>query len=502
LFEDISEGHLMRVNDELLTHRDARARLDLSNGTIIRVGPLSHFILKNMGQRAEGPFTRLKLEIGELFIILKGGSLDVDTPAGLASVRGSYMSVRVIRDTRETMMTCLEGNCQLGSGGGAVNLVAGQSAVVQNFEAAPAPGNMSHDDVAHWLEFHPEATMVVVPLTPSVETLGQEVFTPTSTPTPDSCPHPEGWTAITIAPGDTFESLAATYVVSAEELASANCMDTSAKLAGGMIIFVPSDAGAATPTALHSATPSATATPTASGTAQPSPTSSTGSGTNAEFLYPSGPINEDATCENLFSIDVIDPDGVDYVEVEYSVNDAGFSNSTFARLTYQGGDTYKGFVFINTFANPGTDTVYWRFATADIFNNHQWFPSKGSTPFSYSDSRDCGGEAAPNTTFANLVSPADGSDIVSCANFFSVDVSDPDGLAFVKIEYKINDPNLPSGTYFTLTQSGNTWSGTLTIPTSAPGDTVYWRIWVIDGLGNYIYKPNDIPYSYIDPLGC
>ena len=517
-FMDASTGQLLRENDQLLTHQDARARLDLSNGTIVRVGPLSHFVLQNMDQRDDGPFTRLKLEIGELFIILNGGSVDVDTPSGLASVRGSYMNVVVIPETLETIITCLEGLCQLGNGAGAVNLVAGQSALVENFDAAPTPGNMDDDDVSHWLEFNPEATLVIVPLTATVEASGDEsstpvnTSTPTLTPTATACPHPEGWTAVSIASGESFASLAETYGTSSQELADANCMDVSVELAEGQILFVPPQPGDAslTPTPQHTSTPSLT--PTATNPAAPSPTAippspTTGSGsdTNADFVNPAGPPADFiSVCENLFSVEVYDADGVDYVEVEYSVNDPSFSNSTYVRLTYQGGATYKGFLVIETFENPSIDTVYWRFATADLFNNHQWFPAQGATPFSYDDDKNCGAPPGPNTIITNIVSPANGTEIISCANEFSADVSDPEGLNFVKVEFSINDPTFAASDYFVLSQSGSTWSGLLTIPTAANAgtDTVYWRFWVIDGLSNYFYFPADVEFFYNDSLEC
>ena len=515
-FLDASIGQLMRENDQLLTHQDARARLDLSNNTIVRVGPLSHFVLQSMEQRDDGPFTRLKLEIGELFIILNGGSVDVDTPSGLASVRGSYMSVLVIPETRETIITCLEGFCQLGNGAGAVNLVAGQSALVQNFDSAPTPGVMDDDDVSYWLEFNPEATLVLVPLTATVAASGDgpppplntPTYTPTATPT---CPPPGGWTAISIVTGDSFASLAEIYGGTAKELADANCMDVSAELTGGQILFVPPQAGdgSPTPTLVQSATPSQTPTAATQVTPPPtsippSPTTNTGSDTNLEFVNPSGPVDFINACENLFSVDVFDVDGVDYVEVEYSVNDSSFSNSAFVRLTHQGGSAYKGFLVIETFDYPSLDTVYWRFATADLYNNHQWFPALGTTPFSYDDELNCGAPVDPNTLFTNIVSPENGFEIISCANEFSVDVSDPEGVDFVKVDFSINDPSFAASDYFLLSQSGGTWSGLLTIPTTtnAGKDTVYWRFWVIDGLGNYSYYPSDVPFFYYDPLEC
>ena len=85
---------------------------------------------------------------------------------------------------------------------------------------------------------------------------------PTSTLTPippTVCPAPDGWQEITLNEGDSLDSLAATYQVSANELSDANCLLTSS-LPTGASFFVPPLP--ATTTATPKPSPYPTAPPT------------------------------------------------------------------------------------------------------------------------------------------------------------------------------------------------------------------------------------------------
>lgn len=71
----------------------------------------------------------------------------------------------------------------------------------------------------------------------------------TRTPTLLFCDPPADWTAITILPGDTLDSLAELYRSTAITLSNANCLDES-KITPGMVFFVPriQEPEASTPT--------------------------------------------------------------------------------------------------------------------------------------------------------------------------------------------------------------------------------------------------------------
>src|SRR5262245_20017895 len=84
---------ILEAHGQVQTADDGRVRLDLSTGTIIRVGPSSLFTLIANEQVEGGLFTKISMEAGKIFIIPSGGSAEVETPSGIASVRGSYMKV-------------------------------------------------------------------------------------------------------------------------------------------------------------------------------------------------------------------------------------------------------------------------------------------------------------------------------------------------------------------------------------------------------------------------
>ncbi|NOY97799.1 MAG: DUF3048 domain-containing protein [Chloroflexi bacterium] len=182
-FSEAVAGMTLQIQGQVQTGIDGRARLDLSSGTIIRVAPSSLFTLEDNQQQDDGLATRLRLEAGKLWIILNGGLLEVETPSGLASVRGSYMSVELQSDGL-VKVTCLDGHCHLGNDAGSVDLVAGEAAFVQNISQTPTDGKMSSEDIREWLDNNPEAALIVpdLPIPP-----------PTFTPTPQPISTPAAY---------------------------------------------------------------------------------------------------------------------------------------------------------------------------------------------------------------------------------------------------------------------------------------------------------------------
>jgi len=162
-FAPAKANSFLDENGQVQTGEDGRVRLDLSTGTIIRVAPASLFTLIS-NEPSEGSLkTSIEITLGRLFIILNGGSMEVQTPSGAAAVRGSYMSVSYDPNSGEVRITCLEGNCSLTSAGGSVAITAGQTAVVTGADAPPQVGEMSEQDIQDWLNNNPEASLVATP---------------------------------------------------------------------------------------------------------------------------------------------------------------------------------------------------------------------------------------------------------------------------------------------------------------------------------------------------
>ena len=188
VFSPAQLNSFLNVNGQALTGTDGRIRLDLSTGTIIRVAPNSLFTLAS-NEAANGSLnTRVELAIGKLFIILSGGSTQVETPTGTAAVRGSYMSVSYDPNSGETRVTCLEGHCTLSNAFGSVEITAGQTAIITAAGQPPQIGEMSAEDIQAWLNDNPEAGLVAAELTN--ETAATEVPPATDIPPMPNTPTP------------------------------------------------------------------------------------------------------------------------------------------------------------------------------------------------------------------------------------------------------------------------------------------------------------------------
>jgi hypothetical protein len=103
-------GETLQVGHQIRTAADSLATLHFSEGTIARVAPASLVTITELEGDTANPITRLQLALGKIFVILTGsageGGFEVETPSGVASVRGSLMSVEVRR--RPVIVTCLE----------------------------------------------------------------------------------------------------------------------------------------------------------------------------------------------------------------------------------------------------------------------------------------------------------------------------------------------------------------------------------------------------------
>ncbi len=183
-FQSAEAGDTIQVNDQVQTGDDGRVRVDLSSGTLIRVAPSSLFTLASNEPAEGGLATKLKLQLGRIFVILKGGSVDVETPSGVASVRGSYMMAGIDPETQDVVVTCLEGNCSAGG----INFTDGQKVTFHYNPStgkygAPSLEKMTEEDFQLWLENNPEARQIYNQIL-----AGQSAATATRTPTPSPTP--------------------------------------------------------------------------------------------------------------------------------------------------------------------------------------------------------------------------------------------------------------------------------------------------------------------------
>ena len=475
-FRAASTGVMLEVNDQVLTGEDGRARIDISDGTIIRLSPLSNFVLTAMDQTDEGTLTRLRLNIGRLWIILKGGVVEVDTPSGLASVRGSYLHVWVDPLTEEVNVTCLEGECSLGNDSGTVSLVAGQTAKISGSGQSPESGKMTDEDVTEWLDANPEATLVVVPLTATVaawqggtlpevqtntptptNTVGPSPTTaPSNTPTltliAANCGPPDGWVLHTVREGETLKTLSLLYRVSEADLRNANCRGEMDFVVAGEKLYVPNVA-TSTPTFTPTATLKPTSTPkwTATLTGGGSGSGATATATNSPTTLLSdlvGPDNKTISnlldCYYTYGIYVNDADGIAEVKLIYTFDgslpnyDTAVGAGYYKLLPKVGTYHYEvSNYMINTSGQTAPVTIRYRFTVKDTLGNLNYFPTNDA--LTLTDSVICSTDS-PST--GNVTASPNGetiTDLAFCPQTYTIDAVDENGIKEVKLFYTITD---------------------------------------------------------------
>lgn len=189
VFTPATVNTVLGVNGQVQTGDDGRVRLDLSSGTIIRVAPSTLFTLISNEEVSGGLATKLKLELGKIFIILKGGNAEVETPSGVASVRGSYMKVEVDPETGDVYVTCLEGTCTASNPAGTITFGAGERVIL--YRRDPVTGNwiapnaepMTPEEFREWLDNNPEARELFEQAMGTATAMAQPTEPPEPTPT-------------------------------------------------------------------------------------------------------------------------------------------------------------------------------------------------------------------------------------------------------------------------------------------------------------------------------
>lgn len=159
--EQVAAGGGVRTGDQ------SRARVDISDGTILRVAPNTEFQLATLSPEPANPVTKLVVASGRLFAwiteALGGGSFEVETPSGVATVRGSLISAAYSSTDARLVVTCLQGNCRLtGTSGKFTDLIEGQLSEIAGPGKDPSPARlMTLTELDEWAIEFPETLAIV-----------------------------------------------------------------------------------------------------------------------------------------------------------------------------------------------------------------------------------------------------------------------------------------------------------------------------------------------------
>ncbi|MEK7325632.1 MAG: MopE-related protein, partial [Chloroflexota bacterium] len=161
-------GQTLNVGNQVRTGPESVAAIQFAEGAITRLGPDTLFTVSELGGDSQNPLIKLQLAAGQLFVLITGslgtGSVEVETPIGVAAVRGSLMSVEVTDDGR-IVVTCLEttGNCRLENESGSVEIQSGQQAEIISAGEPPTPAEQIDDSqLNEWFQNNPEAQAIVL----------------------------------------------------------------------------------------------------------------------------------------------------------------------------------------------------------------------------------------------------------------------------------------------------------------------------------------------------
>lgn len=89
-YAQVSDGLALGAGAQIRTGDNSKARLEFNEGTIVRLSQNTQFTIQVLSPHDGEPLTRLRLEAGKIWVTLLGGTMEVETPVGVASVRGSF----------------------------------------------------------------------------------------------------------------------------------------------------------------------------------------------------------------------------------------------------------------------------------------------------------------------------------------------------------------------------------------------------------------------------
>jgi len=171
------EGLALAEGSQIRTGAAGQAFITFTEGSKIQLGPDTTITFNIFYPDLNSPLTSLGMSAGKVWVLLRGGALDVETPLDIASARDAFMSVAYAPQTQALTVTCLQGTCSFGS----LFIPALSKLVWPN----PNPEPMSFADYGEWGANVPEATQLAGLAT---EALAQGSATlpvvATGTPTP------------------------------------------------------------------------------------------------------------------------------------------------------------------------------------------------------------------------------------------------------------------------------------------------------------------------------
>lgn len=436
-FAQVAVGFVAGVGGAIRTGVDSRARLDLNDGTILRLAPLSSFTLQGLPTSSEAdPLTQLQLVIGKLWVNLTGGAVEVETPVGVATVRGSFAVFEYIdgdpADPTDDILivSCLEGSCRATNATVDERMGNLEKVILSNGGATVTRLTLTEADVQAFLADNPEAQRMVVTLTaaapsatvasetPPVTPTATDTPTPsplpitltpsqTRTPTATSTPTPTPTVAFvilgqhTVQRGETLNCIGRGYGVLVSAIQQANGL-TSSNIAAGQVLRIPAaqwtnitpgpSCGTqfqspypGLPTSTPTLSVSPTSPPTPSPTVPPTTPAPVDTTPPALTSATANPVTVDlraGTCTVTFQANLTDPGNIASASVVWQAYDgqglpvtvSGYSGSN-PMVFFSGTSTNAIWQAVFVVKVPPTGAIDWDVQASDASGNSGIVPS-------------------------------------------------------------------------------------------------------------------------------
>ena len=129
-------GQRLVSGDQVITSQNTRAAIRFTDdGSLVRLNPNARLVVRTEGDRSALAKT-LELEFGELWarVTEQRGTFQVETPSGVAAIKGTEFIVRVDAQGITTVLT-LDGALDFFNGAGTVEITGGRRAQAANANA-------------------------------------------------------------------------------------------------------------------------------------------------------------------------------------------------------------------------------------------------------------------------------------------------------------------------------------------------------------------------------
>ena len=162
-WQEAVDGQPLAIGAQVRTGDGVQALIRLTEGSRIRLGPDTTLTLNILNPYLDSLLTSVALDSGQVWVLLNGGAMDIETPLGIVAARSAYLSADYQPASQTIFITCLQGTCSLDK-----TFVPANFRLEQTGLKVSTPKPMELGDYAQWGAHVPEATQLAALATAAV----------------------------------------------------------------------------------------------------------------------------------------------------------------------------------------------------------------------------------------------------------------------------------------------------------------------------------------------